>query len=56
MRKIPFTLHLFARNADKHWGFERERSNLTLHHPSSPFITLHFFAIFGFQLTDATYA
>ena len=35
MHKIPFTLHLFARNADKHWGFERERSNLTLHHPSS---------------------
>ena len=35
MHKIPFTLHLFALNADKHWGFERERSNLTLHHPSS---------------------
>jgi len=30
----PFTLHLFARNADKHRGSETERLILTLHHPS----------------------
>ena len=30
-----FTLHLFARNADKHRGFETEKQILTLHHPSS---------------------
>ena len=38
----PFTLHLFARNADKHRGSETERLILTLHHPSSPFIFLLF--------------
>lgn len=31
----PFTLHLFARNADKHRGSEDEMQILTLHPPSS---------------------
>ena len=35
---LPFTLHLFAGNPDKHWGCERWRVGSTLHHPSP---TLH---------------
>jgi len=31
----PFTLHLFARNADKHRGSEDEMQILPLHPPSS---------------------
>ena len=38
----PFTLHLFARNADKHRGSEDEGCKITLHHPSSLFIFLPF--------------
>ena len=38
----PFTLHLIARNADKHRDSETEKQISTLHHPSSPFIFLPF--------------
>ena len=31
---LPFTLHLFACNPDKHWGCERWRVASALHHPS----------------------
>ena len=34
LSKIPFTLHQIACNPDKHWGCERWRVKLTLHHPS----------------------
>ena len=30
---LPFTLHLFAGNPDKHWGCERWRVGSTLHPP-----------------------
>ena len=33
--KKNFTLHLFARNADKHRGFRGEGRKSALHHPSS---------------------
>ena len=35
---LPFTLHQIGWNPDKHWGCERWRVALTLHHPSP---TLH---------------
>ena len=41
-KKKTFTLHLFARNADKHSGFRGEGRKSALHHPSSPFIFLPF--------------
>ena len=31
---LPFTLHQIGWNPDKHWGCERWRGALTLHHPS----------------------
>ena len=34
---LPFTLHQIGWNPDKHWGCERWRVALTLHHPSPPF-------------------
>ena len=40
LSNLPFTLHLFAGNPDKHWGCERWRVGSTLHPPfthPSPF-------------------
>ena len=34
---LPFTLHQIGWNPDKHWGCERWRVALPLHHPSPPF-------------------
>ena len=42
LSKIPFTLHQIACNPDKHWGCERWRVKLTLHHPSP---TLHLISV-----------